>query len=127
MRIATFIAPVLLGLAAMPALAQQAGAAPAAAPARTTQGEMSYKDYLIQRARLLLRMKGENPQQQQPAPGAQGKDGQNSSYGQGYDSRRNAQDGTAQKPQDRRARPGHPHVEHPDRPRIERPERPGRP
>jgi hypothetical protein len=123
MRIAVVIVPVLLGLAAAPALAQETGKPPAA---RGGQGEMSYKDYLMQRARLLLRMQGGSPQQQ-PGQAAAGKDGQDSSYGQGYASRKNAQDRTAHPPRDRRTRPGHPRMERPERPRIERPEQPERP
>jgi hypothetical protein len=129
MRIATVILPVLLGLAAVPALAQ-----PAASSGRG-QDEMSYSDYLAQRARLLLRMKGENPQQQQAAPDAANAERQEGRYGEGYASRREAQARTAPPPQHRRGRIVHPRAEHlqhplverPERPHIERPERPGRP
>lgn len=119
MRIATVIVPLLLGLAAAPALAEQAGAP----PPRSGQGEMSYEDYLLQRAKLLLRMGGKAQQQPQkpgqpPAPDAAGKKAgsQDSSYGQGYASRKEAGG--------ERARPERPHVERPERPHVERPGRP---
>lgn len=144
MRIATVMVPVLLGLAAAPTLGQPSGAPAAGGAAKGGQGEMSYEDYLLQRARMLLRMRGASPQQQPQQPARQpeaapaqdgaakdgaGKGGQDSSYGQGYATRQNAEDGTAHKAGGARARPERPRVERPHADRPERPqiERPGRP
>ncbi len=129
MRIATVIVPVLLGLAAMPVLAQHG------APSDSGQNEMSYKDYLAQRARLLLRMKGESAQQQQPAPDAADTGRQEGRYGQGYASRRDEQARAARPPLEGRVRRGrssagraaHPRIERPERPHFEHPEHPEHP
>ncbi len=103
---------------AAPALAQQAGS-----PAKGAQGDMSYEDYLIQRAKILLRMKGASPQPgQQPSGqegGATGARAHDSSYGQGYASRKSAQGAAERKPKVEHGKP-----ERPERPRVERPGRP---
>ncbi len=118
MKIANVIVSVLLGLAAVPALAQQAGS-----PAKGAQGDMSYEDYVIQRAKILLRMKGASAQPGQQPPGQEGAANggrtRDSIYGQGYASRKNAQGAAERKPKIEHGKP-----ERPERPRVERPRRP---
>ncbi len=117
MKIAKFIPPLLCGLMAVPAFAQEP-----AGPGKGNPNGMSYQDYLIQREKILKRMKGTSPQPGQQAPeegSAKGPPPHPGTYGQGYGSRKEAKDASPSKPD---IAPGRP--ERPERPHIERPGRP---
>jgi hypothetical protein len=117
MKTAHAILPLLLALFAAPALAQAAGGT----SGKGNSGDMSYQEYLIQRAKILLRMKGASPQPAQPPAQqpAKGDGAHDTTYGQGFASRKGARDGAGTKPAFERSRP-----ERPERPQIEHPGRP---
>ncbi len=115
MKIAKIILPLSLGLMAAPALAQQPNV-----PGKGNPNGMSDQDYLIQREKILMRMKGASPPQGRQTPeqaGSAGKPARDSAYGQGYGSR----DAAGSKPgiggrPERPERPERPHIERPGRP-----------
>ncbi len=118
MKFANFIPALMLGLLAAPALAQEPNGSGKGNP-----NGMSYQDYLIQREKILNRMRATSPPQGQQAPEheggrAKGEAAHASTYGQGYGSRKDAKDAAPGKPgiESRPERPERPHIERPGRP-----------
>ncbi len=114
---ANFILPLSLALMAMPVLAQESNV-----PGKGNPDGMSDQDYLIQRERILQRMKAAAPQQGQQTPGQEGnareEPAHDSTYGQGYRSRKADKDAAESKQAiegSRPERPERPHIEHPGR------------
>jgi hypothetical protein len=122
MKMVSFILSVSLCLLAAPVLAQESNT-----PGRENPNGMSDQDYLIQRERILKRMKATSTPQSQQTP-KHGHDvkqepAQDSTYGQGYGSRKNAKDANDSKANIAESRPERP--ERPERPpHIDRPGRP---
>ena len=122
MKMANIILPLSLCLLAPPVLGQESNV-----PSKGNPNGMSDQDYLIQRERILKRMKATSPKQSQQKPGQEGnverKSTHDSTYGQGYDSRKKAKDAAESKPTIEGNRPERP--ERPERPpHIDRPGRP---
>ena len=114
---ANFILPLSLALLAMPVLAQESNV-----PHKGNPDGMSDQDYLIQRERILNRMKAAGPQQSQQTLGQEGnvkeEPAHDSTYGQGYRSRKTDKDAAESKQTiegSRPERPDIPHIEHPGR------------
>ena len=123
MKMASFILTLLLGLLSAPVLAQEPNV-----PGKGNPNGMSDQDYLIQRERILKRMKAASPQQSQQKAAREGEPARDSTYGQGYGSRKDVKDSAESRPTidggrperveriERVERPEHPHIEHPGRP-----------
>ncbi|KXS30951.1 MAG: hypothetical protein AWT59_2920 [Candidatus Gallionella acididurans] len=114
---ANFILPLSLALLAMPVLAQESNVSGKGKP-----DGVSDQDYLIQRERILQRMKATSPQQSQQTPGQEGNPREDtahdSTYGQGYRSRKADKDAAESKQAvegSRPERPERPHIDHPGR------------
>lgn len=113
MKIAYFILPLSLGLMAAPAVAQESNA-----PGKGNPAGMSDQDYLIQRDKILKRMKSASPQPNQQPPAQEGgakTEPQDSTYGQGYGSRKGAAQARPNAEHSRPERPERPHIERPGR------------
>ena len=117
MKIANFILLLSLGLLAAPVFAQGANV-----PDKGNPNGMSDQDYLLQREKILKRMKAANQKQSQQTPeqegNVNGEPAHESTYGQGYGSRKDAKDAAENKPTIDVIKP-----ERPERPHIERPGR----
>jgi hypothetical protein len=118
MKRANYILLLSLGLSAAPVLAQDSSV-----PGKGNPNGLGDQDYLIQRERILKRMKATSPQQSQQTPEQEGnlkrKPAHDSTYGQGYGSRGETKDAVESKPtieMSRPERPERPHFEHPMRP-----------
>lgn len=115
MKMSNFLLLLLPCLLAAPVLAQESNV-----PGKGNPNGMSDQDYRIQRERILKRMKATSPQQSQQTPeqegSAKGEHSHDSTYGQGYGSRKDAAES---RPSIERSRP-----ERPERPHIERPGHP---
>ena len=117
MKMVNFILPLSLSLLAAPVPAQESNG-------KENPKGMSDQDYLIQRERILKRMKATSTPQSQQTPKQKGnvkrEPAQDSTYGQGYGSRKNAKDADNSKANIEGSRP-----ERPERPpHIDRPGRP---
>ena len=91
MNISRFILPLLLGMLAMPALAQEQESV---APDVQNADSMDYKDYTTQREKILKHMEATSPQQREKTPGQKTsikEDPHDNTYGQGYGSRKEAE------------------------------------
>ncbi len=126
MKIAKSILPLSLGLMVASVLAQESNV-----PGKGNPGGMSEQDYLIQREKILMRMKAASPQQQDQRSDQEGNARRapapthGSTYGQGYGSRKEAGDAADKKPPIGAAKPERPaRPERAERPHIERPGRP---
>ena len=117
MKIANFILLLSLGLLATPVFAQGANI-----PDKGNPNGISDQDYLLQRENILNRMKAANQKQSQQTHeqegNANGEPAHESTYGQGYGSRKDAKDVAEDKPTIDVIKP-----ERPERPHIERPGR----
>ncbi|OIR03329.1 hypothetical protein GALL_146010 [mine drainage metagenome] len=123
MKMVSFILSLSLSLLAAPVLAQESNT-----PGKENPNGMSDQDYLIQRERILKRMKATSTLQSQQTRKQEGnvkrEPVHDSAYGQGYGSRKNAKDAN----NDSNANIEGSRPERPQRP--ERPphiDRPGRP
>lgn len=119
MKRANYILLLSLGLSAAPVLAQDSNV-----PGKGNPNGVGDQDYLIQRERILKRMKATSPQQSQQTPEQQGnvkgQPAHDSTYGQGYGSRKDAKNAAESRPTIEVSRPERPerppHFEHPGRP-----------
>ena len=117
MKMANFILPLALSLLSAPILAQEVNVA-----GHENPNGLSDQDYLIQRERILKRMTDANPQQGRQEPKQQGnvneEPAHDSTYGQGYRSRKADKDADQSKPAVKVSRPERleiPHFERPGR------------
>jgi hypothetical protein len=123
MKIVNFILLLTLGLLAAPVLAQEF-----TVPGKGSSNGVGDQDYLIQREKILKRMKAANPQPNQQTPeqagNARSESTHDSGYGQGYGSREDARNAAPSRPSIEGGRPERPGIERPERSHIERPGRP---
>lgn len=129
MTMVRFILILSLSLSAAPVLAQESSV-----PVKGSTNGMSARDYQIQREAILKRMKTASPHQSQQAPEIQqaaGQDGNtkgeaahDSTYGQGYGSRKDAKTDAESKQAIEGSRPERPRIERPEHPHFDRPGRP---
>ena len=115
MKMANFILPLALSLLSAPILAQEANVAGNGKP-----NGLSDQDYLIQREKILKRMTGANPQSGRQPPEQPGNVNEapahDSTYGQGYRSRKTDKDADQGKPAVEVSRPQRPEIPHFERP-----------